>query len=66
MISTVIVATTVVMAAVFTVAYLASPELRRQVEAPKTIFLQQLRQYDRSIQERRARRSESENDVNAA
>lgn len=53
MISTVIVALTIIMAAVFSLAYALNPELRRKVEAPKYVFLSQLSQYDLALQQRR-------------
>ncbi|MEQ8954591.1 MAG: hypothetical protein RL120_10690 [Gammaproteobacteria bacterium] len=64
MISTIIVGASLAMAALFTAAYLLDPALRRRVEAPKTIFLQQLRQYDQQLQQQRAARNEPQDDHN--
>lgn len=58
MISTIIVTATLLMAGVFTLAYLINPELRRRVEAPKYVFLDQLTKYDQSLTEDREKRSE--------
>ena len=49
MISTVIVGLTVIFATGFGIAYVLNPALRRQVEAPKYVFLHQLAQYDESL-----------------
>ena len=53
MISSLIVLSTVLLAGIFSLAYALSPTLRQQVEAPKHVFLQQLAQYDQSLQENR-------------
>lgn len=49
MISTVIVAISLLLGAVFTLAYWLNPALRRRVEAPKYVFLEQLSKYDQSL-----------------
>jgi hypothetical protein len=49
MISTVIVVSSLLMATLFTAAYLLSPAMRARVEAPKFVFLRQLAEYDQSI-----------------
>lgn len=49
MISTVIVVSSLFMAALFTGAYLLNPAMRARVEAPKFVFLQQLAEYDQSM-----------------
>jgi len=51
MISTVIVSATLLMAILFTAAYLLKPELRARVEAPKFVFLQQLEEYDQAMKQ---------------
>lgn len=47
MISALIVSLSVAMAVVFVTLYATRPELRRQIEAPKYTFQDQLRRYDR-------------------
>jgi hypothetical protein len=47
MITAIIVIATVVFAAIFTIAWLANPGLRRQIEHPKHCFQDQVKQYDR-------------------
>ncbi len=49
MISIVIVSATLLMATLFTAAYLLKPELRARVEAPKYVFLHQLAEYDQAM-----------------
>ncbi|MDA0927981.1 MAG: hypothetical protein O2861_07865 [Proteobacteria bacterium] len=49
MISTVIVVSSLLMATLFTAAYLLSPAMRAKVEAPKFVFLKQLAEYDQSM-----------------
>ena len=49
MISTVIVSASLLMAILFTIAYLFNPTLRARVEAPKFVFLQQLEEYDQAL-----------------
>ena len=51
MISTVIVGLTLLFATGFGIAYSLNPALRRQVEAPKYVFLHQLAQYDESLKQ---------------
>ena len=46
MISTVVIAMTLLMAAGFTLVYLLSPSWRERVERPKQDFQQQIRRYD--------------------
>ena len=53
MITAIIVIATVVLAAVFTIAWLANPGLRRQIEHPKHCFQDQVRQYDRTYDQQR-------------
>ena len=60
MISTVIVALTLLMAVVFSLAYALNPELRRRVEAPKYIFLKQLSKHDRTMQDQQDPNSEQQ------
>lgn len=48
MISSFIVIATVLLGLAFAIACLLSPELRRRVEQPKYVFLQNLAQYDES------------------
>ncbi len=49
MISTVIVASSLVMAVLFTAVYLLNPTMRARIEAPKFVFLRQLAEYDQSL-----------------
>jgi len=51
MISAVIVGLTLLFATGFGIAYGLNPALRRQVEAPKYVFLRQLAQYDKSLKQ---------------
>ena len=51
MIMTVIVVSSIVLAVLFTVAWIARPGLRRRIEAPKHLFVQQVRQYDQQHRE---------------
>jgi hypothetical protein len=60
MISTVIVTLTLLMAVVFSLAYALNPKLQQRVEAPKYIFLRQLSQYDRTIQDQQDPNSEQQ------
>ena len=46
MIAAIIVIASIVFAGAFTIAYLVRPTLRKQVEAPKFIFQEQIRQYN--------------------
>lgn len=46
MIATVIVTTSLLLAAVFLVAWLLSPGLRKRIERPKHLFASRVRQYD--------------------
>lgn len=50
MITSIIVVASLVLAGAFTVAWLLRPRLREQVEAPKHLFQDLVRQYDRGIQ----------------
>jgi hypothetical protein len=47
MIATIIVTLSLVLAAIFTVAWIIKPSLRRQIEEPKYGFQEQVRQYNR-------------------
>ena len=60
MISIVIVTLTLLMAVVFSLAYVLNPALRQRVEAPKYIFLEQLSKYDRTIQDQQDPNSEQQ------
>ena len=53
MITTLIVGASVVLAVAFTLAWLLKPRLRAQIEAPKHFFQDQLRQYDRGLEDAR-------------
>ena len=46
MIAAIIVIVSIIFAGAFTIAYLVRPALRRQIEAPKFIFQEQIRQYN--------------------
>ncbi len=46
MIAGIIVLVSILFAGIFTLAYLAKPALRKQVEAPKFLFQEQIRQYN--------------------
>lgn len=46
MITAIIVISSIVLAAVFTIAWLRNPALRRQIEHPKHCFQDQVRQHD--------------------
>lgn len=59
MISTMIVLLSLLMAAIFTLVYWLNPAMRRRIEAPKYVFLQQLSKYDQSSQESKKQRSEA-------
>ena len=50
MVTTIIVAASLALAVVFTVAWLLKPNLREQIEAPKYLFQGQVRQYDRGLE----------------
>lgn len=55
MITTIIVIASLALAAAFSLAWLLKPGLREQIEAPKHLFHDQVRQYDRSVQDARER-----------
>ncbi len=46
MITAIIVISSVVLAAIFTIAWLTNPRLRRQIEHPKHCFQDQVRNYN--------------------
>ena len=46
MITAIIVISTIALAAVFTIAWLTKPALRRQIEQPKYCFQDQVQQYN--------------------
>lgn len=46
MITTIIVVSSIVLAVLFTAAWVAKPGLRRRIEEPKHLFANQVRQYD--------------------
>ncbi|NIW25415.1 MAG: hypothetical protein GWN29_13095 [Gammaproteobacteria bacterium] len=54
MITTIIVVASLALAAAFTLAWLLKPSLREQIEAPKHLFHDQVRQYDRDIETARS------------
>ena len=49
MITTIIVVASLALAAAFTLAWLLKPALREQIEAPKHLFHERVRQYDRGV-----------------
>ena len=51
MISTIIVVTGLVLAVAYLLVWLAKPEFRRRIEAPKHLFTEQSRQYDEQVSE---------------
>ncbi len=51
MITAIIVISSVLLAAIFTVAWLTNPALRRQIEQPKHGFQEQVRQYNRQCRD---------------
>ena len=51
MISTIIVVASLALAAAFTLVWLLTPSLREQIEAPKHLFHDQVRQYDQSLKD---------------
>ena len=53
MITTTIIVGSLLLAAVYTAAWLLGPGLRRQIESPKHWFDAQTRQYDRACHEQR-------------
>lgn len=53
MITTIIVLGSLALAAAFTLAWLLKPGLREQIEAPKHLFHDQVRQYDQGLSNRR-------------
>jgi len=53
MITTTIVLASLALAAAFTLAWLLKPGLREQIEAPKHLFHDQVRQYDRGVHDAR-------------
>ena len=55
MITTLIVGASLVLAAAFTLAWLLKPGLREQIEAPKHLFHEQVRQYDQGLNDDRER-----------
>lgn len=50
MITTIIVVASLALAAAFTLAWLLKPALREQIEAPKHLFQERVRQYDRGVE----------------
>ena len=54
MITTIIVVASLALAVAFTLAWLLKPGLREQIEAPKHLFHDQVRQYDESIETARS------------
>ena len=57
MITAMIVGGSLLLAAIYTLAWLLGPGLRRQIESPKHWFDAQTRQYDRMCRERPERQS---------
>ncbi|MDH3418164.1 MAG: hypothetical protein OEM78_01725 [Gammaproteobacteria bacterium] len=55
MITTIIVVASLALAGAFSLAWLLKPDLREQIEAPKHLFHDQVRQYDRGVQDARER-----------
>ena len=53
MISTFIVISSMVLALVFTIVWIARPNLRRRIEAPKHDFLRQVQRYNRQVGDKR-------------
>jgi len=53
MITTIIVISSVLLAAIFTIAWLANPAFRRQIEQPKHCFQDQLQQYNQQCHDAR-------------
>lgn len=53
MITTIIVVASLALAAAFTLAWLLKPALREQIEAPKHLFHDQVRQYDQGLRDER-------------
>ena len=51
MITTIIVGASLALAAAFALAWLLKPGLREQIEAPKHLFHDQARQYDRELRD---------------
>jgi len=49
MVTTIIVVASLALAAAFTLGWLLKPSLRAQIEAPKHFFQEQVRQYDRDL-----------------
>ncbi len=54
MITTIIVVASLALAAAFTLAWLLKPSLRQQIEAPKHLFHDRVRQYDEFIETARS------------
>lgn len=53
MVTTIIVGASLALAAAFTLAWLLKPGLREQIEAPKHLFQDQVRQYDQGLNDGR-------------
>jgi hypothetical protein len=53
MISNFIVISSIILALIFTLAWLARPSLRKRIEAPKHFFQEQLQQYNRELRDTR-------------
>lgn len=53
MMTTIIVGSTLAFGVALTLAWLLKPQLRSQIEAPKHLFQDRLRQYDRSLDDAR-------------
>jgi hypothetical protein len=52
-ITTIIVIASLALAGAFSLAWLLKPGLREQIEAPKHLFHEQVRQYDQGVQDAR-------------
>jgi len=50
MVTTIIVITSLALAAAFTLGWLLKPGLRAQIEAPKHFFQERVRQYDQGLE----------------
>ena len=59
MITTIIVVASLVLAAAFTLAWLLKPSVREEIEAPKHLFHDQVRQYDQGLETPRRLSGES-------
>ena len=60
MITAIIVGSTVLLATIFTLAWLTNPALRRQIEQPKHCFQDQVHQYNRQCHDAREMKGKSD------